>query len=135
MWNFHVVTQILTNSLRRMYYDKRNLTYPATLIGRLGVNIDFQGRHVGRQLMEYIKDENIASDNENACRFLVVDAINKPDTLAYYEHNGFVYMHKTEDIERLSLKRYDEVGTLIFEIPDNERLHTRMMYFDLKKLS
>ena len=105
------------------------------LIGRLGVNIDFQGRHVGRQLMEYIKDENIASDNENACRFLVVDAINKPDTLAYYEHNGFVYMHKTEDIERLSLKRYDEVGTLIFEIPDNERLHTRMMYFDLKKLS
>ena len=135
MWNFHVATQILTNSLRRMYYDKRNLTYPATLIGRLGVNIDFQGRHVGRQLMEYIKDENIASDNENACRFLVVDAINKPDTLAYYEHNGFVYMHKTEDIERLSLKRYDEVGTLIFEIPDNERLHTRMMYFDLKKLS
>ena len=115
--------------------DKRNLTYPATLIGRLGVNIDFQGRHVGRQLMEYIKDENIASDNENACRFLVVDAINKPDTLAYYEHNGFVYMHKTEDIERLSLKRYDEDGTLIFEIPDNERLHTRMMYFDLKKLS
>ncbi len=115
--------------------EKRNLTYPATLIGRLGVNVDFQGKHVGRQLMDYIKDMNIASVNENACRFLVVDAINKPETLAYYEHNGFVYMHKTEEIERVALKRYDEEGQLIFEIPDNESLHTRMMYFDLKKLS
>lgn len=114
--------------------DKRNLTYPATLIGRLGVNIDFQGKHVGRQLMDYIKDRNIASDNENACRFLVVDALNKPETLAYYEHNGFVYMHKTEDIERIALKRYDETGQLIFELPISDHLHTRMMYFDLKKL-
>lgn len=115
--------------------DKRNLTYPATLIGRLGVNVDFQDKHVGRQLMDYIKDINIASDNENACRFLVVDAINKPKTLSYYEHNGFVYMHKSEEVERLALKRYDEFGNLIFEIPEDERLHTRMMYFDLKKLS
>ncbi len=115
--------------------EKRNLTYPATLIGRLGVNTEFQGKHVGRQLMDYIKDMNIASDNENACRFLVVDAINKPETIAYYEHNGFVFMHKTEEIERVALKRYDEEGRMIFEISDNESLHTRMMYFDLKKLS
>lgn len=114
--------------------EKRNLTYPATLIGRLGVNVEFQGMHIGRQLMDYIKDQNIASDNDNACRFLVVDAINKLDTLAYYEHNGFVYMHKNEEMERLALKRYDEDGNLIFEIPDNEPLHTRMMYFDLKRL-
>lgn len=115
--------------------EKRNLTYPATLIGRLGVNVDFQGMHVGRQLMDYIKDVNIASDNDNACRFLVVDAINKPNTLSYYEHNGFVYMHKSEAIERLALKRYDEEGKLIHELTDDEPLHTRMMYLDLKKLA
>lgn len=114
--------------------EKRNLTYPATLIGRLSVNSEFQGMHIGRQLMEYIKDQSIASDNDNACRFLVVDAINKADALAYYEHNGFVFMHKTEDIERLALRRYDEDGNLVFELPSNEPLHTRMMYFDLKKL-
>lgn len=114
--------------------EKRNLTYPATLIGRLGVNTEFQGMHVGRQLMDYIKDQNIASDNDNACRFLVVDAVNKQDTLAYYEHNGFVYMHKTEEMERLALKRYDEEGNLIFELSEEEPLHTRLMYFDLKKL-
>lgn len=124
------------NRLNRTFNnEKRNLTYPATLIGRLGVNIEFQGMHIGRQLMDYIKDQSIASDNDNACRFLVVDAINKPETLAYYEHNGFAYMHNTEDIERLALKRYDDEGNLIFEISDKEPLHTRMMYFDLKKLS
>ena len=114
--------------------EKRNLTYPATLIGRLGVNKDFQGKHVGRQLMDFIKDQNIATDNDNACRFLVVDAINKPETLAYYEHNGFLYMHKTEEVERIALKRFDEEGKLIFELRNNEPLHTRMMYFDLKRL-
>ena len=56
------------------------------------------------------------------------------DTLAYYEHNGFVFMHKTEEIERMALKRYDEEGNLIYEIPEDEPLHTRMMYFDLKKI-
>lgn len=123
------------NRFNRLFNnEKRNLTYPATLIGRLGVNNDFQGMHVGRQLMDYIKDQNIAADNDNACRFLVVDAINRADTLAYYEHNGFVYMHKTEEIERTALKRYDEDGNLIYEIPDGEPLHTRMMYFDLKKI-
>ena len=114
--------------------EKRNLTYPATLIGRLGVNVEFQGMHVGRQLMQYIKDQNIASDNDNACRFLVVDAINKVETLAYYEHNGFSYMHKTEELERLALKRYDEDGNLVYELSSDAPLHTRMMYFDLKKM-
>ena len=114
--------------------EKRNLTYPATLIGRLGVNNEFQGMHVGRQLLDFIKDRAIASDNDNACRFLVVDALNKPETLSFYEHNGFLFMHKSEDVERVSLKRYDETGRLIYEITTEESLHTRMMYFDLKKL-
>lgn len=114
--------------------QKRNLTYPATLIGRLGVNVDFQDHHIGRQIMDYIKLSNVAQGNDNACRFLVVDAYNAPGTLAYYEHNGFVYMHKSEEIERLAMRRYDENGTLIHDILPDEPLETRMMYFDLKKL-
>ncbi len=115
--------------------EKRNLTYPATLIGRLGVNVMFQGKHIGRQVMNMIKKNNILAGQQNACRFLVVDAYNNPDTLSFYENNGFVYMHKTEDVERMALKRYDEIGNLIYEVPDKEPLLTRMMYFDLKKLS
>lgn len=61
------------------------------------------------------------------------DAVNKQDTLAYYEHNGFVYMHKTEEMEHLALKRYDEEGNLIFELSEEEPLHMRLMYFALQK--
>lgn len=43
-------------------------------------------------------------------------------------------MHFTEEVERIALKRFDEEGNLIFEVPEEEPLHTRMMYFDLKKL-
>ena len=114
--------------------EKRNLTYPATLIGRLGVNLKFQGQHIGQQLMNYLKDQNVASNNDNACRFLVVDAYNDQSTLAYYERNGFVYMHKTEEVERAAMRRFDEEGRLLYEIPEGERLLTRMMYFDLKKM-
>lgn len=120
---------------RQFDNQKRNKTYPSTLIGRLGVNVEFQGQHIGHQVMQYIKMSNVADDLENACRFLVVDAHNNPDTLAYYEHNGFAYMHKSEDVERLALRRYDEDGNLIYELADDEPLHTRMMYFDLKKMS
>lgn len=30
--------------------------------------------------------------------------------------------------------KYDETGNLIFELTDTDTLHTRMMYFDLKRL-
>ena len=124
------------NRFNRIFHnEKRNLTYPATLIGRLGVNIDYKGQHIGRQLMDFIKDQNIARDNDNACRFLVVDAHNNPNTLGYYEQNGFIYMHKTEEIERMALRRYDEEGRIAKNIAPDEPLTTRMMYFDLKLLS
>lgn len=115
--------------------EKRNLTYPATLIGRLGVNTQYQGKRIGRQVMDFIKQRSIVSYNSNGCRFLVVDAYNNPCTLHYYENNGFNYMHKDEQVERDSLKRYDSNGNLIFQLENSDELKTRMMYFDLKKIS
>ena len=124
------------NRFNRIFNNqKRNLTYPATLIGRLGVNSSFQGHHIGRQVMDFIKLRSVVRYNLNGCRFLVVDAHNNPDTLQYYEHNGFSYMHKDEEIERIALRRYNENGELIHDVPQEEELQTRMMYFDLKKMS
>lgn len=124
------------NRFNRIFDNqKRNLTYPATLIGRFGVNSIFQGHHIGKQVMEYIKKRNIASTNFNGRRFLVVDAYNIPRTLHFYESNGFAFMHKDENVERVALKRYNERGELIHEVKDEEELLTRMMYFDLKKLA
>lgn len=50
-------------------------------------------------------------------------AHNHPRTLHFYEQNGFKFLHKTEDEER----EY-------YHIPVDEPIHTRLMYFDLKKI-
>ena len=99
---------------------KRGRSYPAALIGRIGVNTEFQGLHIGSQLISYIKSWFRAEDNKTGCRFLVVDAYNSARTLRFYEKNGFRYLHKDDEEER----RY-------YRIVD-EYVSTRLMYFDLK---
>ena len=66
---------------------KRGRSYPATVIGRIGVNQEFQGMNVGSQLIQFIKDWFRHEDNKTGCRFLVVDAYNNPRTLHFYERN------------------------------------------------
>lgn len=77
---------------RNIVNPKRGRSYPAVLIGRLGVNLEYQGTssHVGRQLMAFIKDWFRHEDNKTGCRFIVVDAYNEEKILRYYERNGFV---------------------------------------------
>ena len=101
---------------------KRGRSYPAVLIGRIGVNQEFQGINVGSQLMQFIKDWFRHEDNKTGCRFLVVDAYNNPRTLRFYEHNNFRFLHAGEAEE-----------CEYYNIPDDERIATRLMYFDLKK--
>lgn len=103
-------------------YNKQGRTYPAVLIGRLGVDIDYQGPRfrIGAQIMDFIKDWFISADNKTGCRFILVDAVNSPHTLSYYERNGFKPL-----FPRIS----DEKS--FYNIPKTEELRTRMYYFDL----
>ncbi len=41
---------------RQIANQKRGRSYPATLIGRLGVNVDYQDAHIGSQVIEFLKD-------------------------------------------------------------------------------
>ncbi len=110
---------------RHINNAKRGRSYPAVLIGRLGVDEHFQGegRFVGTQILDILKDWFTDENNKTGCRFMVVDAHNHPRTLHFYEQNGFKFLHKTEDEER----EY-------YHIPMDEPIHTRLMYFDLKKI-
>lgn len=102
---------------------KRGRSYPATLIGRIGVNQAFQGMSIGTQLIQFIKDWFRHEDNKTGCRFLVVDAYNNPRTLRFYEQNGFRYLHGDEAKE-----------CAYYNIPSEDKIATRLMYFDLKKV-
>ena len=125
--NAGIQTTHLQNHPRRkinehIAYNKRGRTYPAVLVGRLGVNKAFQGREyrVGAQIMDFIKSLFDGVDNKTGCRFILVDAVNTPHTIRYYERNGFIPLFPRIENEK------DYYG-----IDASENLRTRMYYFDL----
>ena len=101
-------------------HEKSLSSYPATLIGRLGVSREYSGRGVGTELMEYIKQWLLEPGAKAACRYLTVDAYNNAPTLKFYENNGFKLLFSSEQQEM----EYTGLS------PERE-LKTRLMYFDL----
>ena len=104
-------------------HDKTMKRFPAVLIGRLGTNKEFAGKGYGSAMMDFIK-VLFRTNNRTGCRFLIVDALNRPDTLHYYEKNDFRYLIEDERLEAKSM------GIGVGRLP----LNTRLMYFDLLKL-
>ncbi len=70
---------------------KRLSSYPAVKIGRLGIHRDYQSQHYGRALLDFIKIFFVRN-NKTGCRFITVDAYNKPNVLRFYLNNGFDYL-------------------------------------------
>jgi GNAT superfamily N-acetyltransferase len=99
---------------------KQSKSYPAVLIGRLGVNIDYKGKNIGTELMEFIKAWFIDSGNKTGCRYVVVDSYNEANPINYYTKNGFTFLFGSEDQE----KEY-------FGFDKDHMLKTRLMFFDL----
>ena len=113
------------NLIKEIPREKYMRSYPAVLIGRLGVNKDFrkmagEQQRTGEQLMDFIKTWFIDGNNKTGCRFIVVDAYNEPYVLRYYQNNGFKLLFSTEDQE----KEYYTLNKL-------QKLSTRLMFFDL----
>ncbi|TDQ81070.1 N-acetyltransferase [Sphingobacterium yanglingense] len=104
---------------------KQMRSYPAVLIGRLGVNKNFRNltgeeKSLGDQLMDFIKSWFIDKGNKTGCRFIVVDAYNTVAPLKYYRRNGFTELFGSEEQEK------EYTG-----IPTNATLNTRLLYYDL----
>lgn len=111
---------------RKIPYKKHHRSYPAVLIGRLGVNILYQskGLNIGSQLMDILKESFVDENNKASCRYMIVDAYNTESTLHYYEKNGFRPLYKTTESEKEA-----------FKIPADEKLRSRILFFDLKAIA
>jgi hypothetical protein len=88
---------------------KRIRQYPAIKVGRLGVAEKYHRTGIAYQLMDFIKGFSIL-DHKPACKFLLLDAINKEKQTTYYKNNNFDFL-----------------------LNDNES-KTRIMYFNLDRL-
>ena len=98
--NASIFTNHLPNARRKRIgkdvpQQKRDMIYPAVLIGLLGVNSKFLRQHIGTELMQSIKSWFVDEDNKTGCRYLVVDAYNEDIPISYYKDNGFDFMFST----------------------------------------
>lgn len=124
------LTNRITDEYKEQFLDDTDLRdktlkrFPAVLIGRLGTSSEFSGQGYGTAIMDFIK-VLFRTNNRTGCRFLIVDALNRPETLHYYEKNGFHYLITDERLEA----KYMGIG--MSHLP----LNTRLMYFDLLKLN
>lgn len=123
--NAHIKNSALPNNRGKKIkkdipHEKHSDSFPAVLIGRLGVSQEFQGQDIGDELMDFIKAWFIDPHNKTGCRFIVVDAYNEKIPLNYYEDNDFKYIFSSEEQEAESINK-----------PTEDSLKTRLMYFDL----
>jgi hypothetical protein len=106
-------------------HTKHYNSYPAVMIGRLGVNIKYQDKHIGSEVIDFIKAWFVDHRNKTGCRFLLVDSYNNANNFRFYQdNNGFQFLFGSEEQE----KEYRDIK------PENE-IHTRLMYFDLIELT
>ena len=110
------------NRLRkRVPREKHMANYPAVMMGRLGVDKEYRGFGIGKEMMELIKYWLLYSGNKTGCRFILVDSYNISKTLNFYESKcGFSRVFSNEKQER------DYTN----DRRDGE-LKTRLLYFDL----
>jgi GNAT superfamily N-acetyltransferase len=99
--------------------EKSLKSYPAILIGRLGVATEFSGQRAGSQLIAFIK-EFCFINYPDFVRFLLVDAYNNSDIIRFYQKNMFAPVFSTEEQEKQSYRQ--ELDAL---------LHTRYMFYDM----
>lgn len=114
-------------------FAKRRSQYPAILISQLCIFDGFGrkafGHDIGDEMMDLIKMMVMDPENDNAARFLVVDAINTPEVIGYYQRNGFEFLFASDEDELVGLRGYNPVEFIENEEPP--RCRTRLMFFDL----
>lgn len=89
--------------------EKRYHSMPSVKIGRLATALEMQGNGIGTQVLDLIKMW-FTEGNKTGCRFIIVDAINKPNTISFYQKNGFEFL----DVR-----------------PETRNDATQLMFFDL----
>ena len=76
-------------------HSKHRSDYPAVKIGRLGVSATHQNEHLGRLIINFVKDTFI-TNNRTGCAFVTVDALK--EAVPFYQKNGFKFLKPSESL-------------------------------------
>ena len=119
--------------LKITHHRKRLKRYPGILIGRFGVNSEFAHQGIGSQVLDVIKLWFDSSVVKAGCRFLIVDALNKPNVLAFYRKNGFETLFTSEQQEDFYVNPPKDEEQRLMRLANPIKLETRLMFIDLLK--
>ena len=72
-------------------HRKHRSDFPAVKIGRLGVNVNAQHKHIGTDILDFVK-QTFITYNRTGCCFVTVDALLS--AVPFYEQNGFKPLRK-----------------------------------------
>ena len=120
--------------LKITHHQKRLNRYPGILIGRIGVNKEFARKGVGSEVLDFVKEWFADDGNKSGCRFVIVDAVNTPEVLTFYQHNGFEFLFTTEQQEEIYTNPPKDEEEKADRLKKAIHLKTRIMYFDLLTL-
>jgi len=84
--------------------------FPAAKIGRFAVDVEFQRRGYGMEILNSIV-VSFLTNNKTGCQFITVDALNNLNTLNFYEKNGFVFV-TLSDYNKASRQMYKNLIAL-----------------------
>lgn len=107
------------------HHEKPLRRYPGVLIGRLGVSCDYAGQGMGSEALQFVKGWFFSSSNKTGCRFVIVDAVNEPQVITFYEKNDFHCLFSSEEQEFIYTS--GKKG-------QTSNLATRLMYYDLLEM-
>lgn len=91
---------------RKIPHKKWKRHFPAVKLGRLGVHRLCKKAGPGSEILAYPKRWFIVG-NKTGCRFITVDAYNKPEIVSFYKKNGFNFLTPTDKAEETRLMYYD----------------------------
>lgn len=86
--------------------EKRIRQYPAVKLTRLGVDVNYQGKGLSHQLLDFIKGWTFF-EHKPACRLLILDAYNHPKQTTMYIKNDFTFLLNSDEIEKQRFMYFD----------------------------
>ena len=86
------IEEVASMGIEKEYEDVFRLqtSFPAINIGHLAVRKDVQKCGIGGIVLAYVLN-TFSGTIPAGCQFITVDALNNPDTNAFYVRNGFMY--------------------------------------------
>lgn len=89
-------------------HRKHRSDYPAVKVGRLAVDVRYQGNQIGSDILNFVK-QMFCHNNRTGCLFITVDAFR--DALPFYFKNGFQRLD-TFDLDNSTIQLYYDLNQL-----------------------